>query len=982
VQQTPTANVCPNGQTSPAPCSSPITLRYYIPEGTTLGSDPVQVVTQGKPNLDFTLTPSNICSPVGSANCVVASSPCASLAGPAYCTVQVTFAPLAPGLRMGGVELTDSNNNPFATTLIPGLGNGPAIAFGPGAQTTLVSTGLDNPIELAVDAAGDAFIANANSGSVVEVPAGCTTTACQILVAGGLSSPTGVAVDGAGDVFIADRGNSRIVEVPAGCTNGSCQITLPASGLLYPLGVAVDGSGNVFVTDGGTQQVVELFADCSYRCQTTVGIGLAAAFAVAVDAAGDVFIADSANLKLVEVPAGCAVSNCQVTLATNFGAVQIAVDAAGDIFTVGSVAQQVLEIPAGCASSDCWVTFGTGLRNPWGVALDGAGNIFIDDAGTYSLVEINRSQPPSLAFASTPLGQTSSDSPQSVTFQNIGNKPLDAISPGLVVTGPNFVQVAGSGTPADCTSTFALTAGASCNLSISFTPQSVAPLSSTAMFTDNALNASPSAMQTVGLQGTGLGTPPAITSANYAVFTAGVYGSFTVTTTGVPTASIMESGSLPNGLTFHDTGDGTGTLKGTPLVSNGGNFSIGFTAQNGVAPSATQAFTIILQQPPTFTSASSATFTIGVAGSFTVITTGDPTPSIVESGPLPNGLSFHNNGDGTGTLKGTPLVFNGGNFSISFTAQNGIGSPVTEAFTIILQQPPAFTSANGAMFTIAAPNSFTVTTTGFPAPSIKESGALPPGVTLVDNHNGTATLSGTPSAGGSFPIVLSATNVVTTTQQNFTLNVAGVSISPSPLNFGTAYLNSSTTLSLTLTNMTKSTVTIGSLSITPGTANAAAYKAVNHCTAALKTGKSCTIAVTFLANAVGLQTATLNVSDSTVPTPHQVGLSAYVIDPVAQFSPTKLAFGTQAINSSQTMPVTLTNAGQTPLNIGGISITGTNSGEFSEVNNCPASLSPAAGCTISVTFAPTVKGARTGTLIVTDNVAGGQSTAALSGTGH
>ncbi len=255
-------------------------------------------------------------------------------------------------------------------------------------------------------------------------------------------------------------------------------------------------------------------------------------------------------------------------------------------------------------------------------------------------------------------------------------------------------------------------------------------------------------------------------------------------------------------------------------------------------------------------------------------------------------------------------------------------------------------------------------------------------MTFVDNHNGTATLAGTPSVGGTFPLVLTATNVVTSTQQNFTLNVSGVSISPPNLNFGTEYLNSSTTLSVTLTNMTKSSVTVTGVSITPGTANAAAYKAVSHCTAALKTGKSCTIAVTFLANALGLQTATLNVLNSTIASPQEVGLTAYVIDPVAQFNPAKLVFGTNPVNSFTTLPVQLTNTGQTPLNIGSITIVGANSAVFAQVNNCPAVLAPAANCTISVTFAPTVKGASAGTLTVTDNVASGKSTVALTGTGH
>ena len=138
MQQTPTANVCPNGQTGPAPCSYPITLQYFIPSGTTLGTNPVQVVTQGAANLDFTLTPSSICSPTGKVDCSIAtSSPCAGLAGPAYCTVPVTFAPLAPGLRMGAITITDNNGNLVATSYIYGIGQGPAIAFGPGVRSLI-----------------------------------------------------------------------------------------------------------------------------------------------------------------------------------------------------------------------------------------------------------------------------------------------------------------------------------------------------------------------------------------------------------------------------------------------------------------------------------------------------------------------------------------------------------------------------------------------------------------------------------------------------------------------------------------------------------------------------------------------------------------------------------------------------------------------------------------------------------------------------
>src|SRR5208337_2513462 len=74
--------------------------------------------------------------------------------------------------------------------------------------------------------------------------AGAQTT-LNVSVGGiGLSYPWGVAVDGAGDVFIADAYNNRMVEVPWSGGGYGAQTTVAASGLHNPYGVAVDGAGD------------------------------------------------------------------------------------------------------------------------------------------------------------------------------------------------------------------------------------------------------------------------------------------------------------------------------------------------------------------------------------------------------------------------------------------------------------------------------------------------------------------------------------------------------------------------------------------------------------------------------------------------------------------------------------------------------------------------------------------------------------------
>ncbi|HWB13084.1 MAG TPA: SdrD B-like domain-containing protein [Pirellulales bacterium] len=87
---------------------------------------------------------------------------------------------------------------------------------------------------------------------------------------------------------------------------------------------------------------------------------------------------------------------------------------------------------------------------------------------------------------------------------------------------------------------------------------------------------------------------------------------------------------------------------------------------------------------PTITSAAAASFTHGTAGSFTITTTGGPTPTITESGSLPNGLTFVDNGDGTATLSGTPASGTAGTYPLSIRANNGVGVAATQQFSLTI----------------------------------------------------------------------------------------------------------------------------------------------------------------------------------------------------------------------------------------------------------------------------------------------------------
>ena len=339
------------------------------------------------------------------------------------------------------------------------------------------------------------------------------------------------------------------------------------------------------------------------------------------------------------------------------------------------------------------------------------------------------------------------------------------------------------------------------------------------------------ATQTFTLTVTATGSAPKITSAKSATFTVGIAGSFQVKIAGSPTPVLGETGSLPAGLTFNAA---TGVLSGTPAAGTGGKSTLTFTASNGVGAAASQTFTLTVDQAAAITSANAATFVAGKTGKFTVTATGYPKPTRSETGSLPSGVSFNTS---NGVLSGTPAAGTGGTYSLTFTATNGVGTAASQTFTLTVKQVPAITSGNTATFVVGQSGSFTVTATGFPAPTFIEAGTLPTGLKF---NKTTGVLSGTPAAGtaNNYALTFTATNSAgKSTAQAFTLVISNAApavapIGPSsvePLALGTTLV---TTAVPAATNQVPSTTLVSSqpqpMRIHANDTNAAAQTADDH----------------------------------------------------------------------------------------------------------------------------------------------------------
>ena len=274
------------------------------------------------------------------------------------------------------------------------------------------------------------------------------------------------------------------------------------------------------------------------------------------------------------------------------------------------------------------------------------------------------------------------------------------------------------------------------------------------------------------------------------------------------------------------------------------------------------------------------------------------------------------------------------------------------------------------------------------------------GLSLPANASCFVAITFSPTASGSFSAEVDFTDDsgdVANSKQAALLYGVGAppapiaQILPATASFGTVAVGSiAQAQSITLTNTGSAELNLSSIAITGP--NAADFGIVaqgsNSCPAgggSIAVGGNCTVSAQFSPQSAGAKTASLSFSDNAANSPQTIPLSGTAIAPAIQLSASSLTFQGQNLGTtSASQSVTITNAGSAPLAINGVSISGTNAGDFTQANNCPANLavsSPGNSCAVQVTFSPSAIGSRTASLSIADNAAGNPHTVALSGSG-
>ena len=344
---------------------------------------------------------------------------------------------------VGNVYVADTFNHTIrmitpggVVTTLAGLAGNFGNADGTGSAAR-----FNSPRGVAVDSAGTVYVADTGNSRIRKITAGGVVTTLAGSIPGAVdgtgpaarfNQPRGIAVDGTGNLYVADTGNHTIRKITAGAvvttlagagTVGSNDGTGSAAQFSSPQGVAVDSAGTLYVADTNNNMIRQVTAAAvvtklagSGAPGGFDGTGVSARFngpvGVAVDSAGVVYVADTVSDTIRKITSGGVVTTLAGFIGS-LGAVDgagsaarfaypfgVATDTSGNIYVADRSNHTVRKVSpeghvttfAGLANTP-GTTDGTGsaarFNSPQGVAVDGAGTVYIADTLNHTIRTIS-----------------------------------------------------------------------------------------------------------------------------------------------------------------------------------------------------------------------------------------------------------------------------------------------------------------------------------------------------------------------------------------------------------------------------------------------------------------------------------------------------------------------------------------------------------------------------------------------------------------
>jgi hypothetical protein len=497
------------------------------------------------------------------------------------------------------------------------ISNSPRCGFsGDGGPDT--SAELYYPDGVAVDNKANVYVADTSNEVVRKINGGTITTIAGIGGINGyagdggpatnalLYNPEAVAVDPAGNVFIADYDNCRVREINATtgiintvAGNGNCAFTgdgvATDNGIEYPQGVAVDANDNLFISDysnrvrwvspSGIMTTIAGNGASNYYGDS--GPATAAALneptGIVLDSSGDIFVSDYGNFRVREITAFPALGTNVGSLAfglTSVGSssspLSVTVSAYGPV-TVSNIStsgafSEADDCPASmtngstCAMYVYFVPTASGTANG---SVTIVSNGFFNPINTVNLTGLGSA----ISLSGSPLSfgneiVKSTSAAQSVTVKNNGTS---AVTMGAItLTNTTDYKLSTNTCPA---SGKTLAGAATCTIGVEFDPQSTGAKRGSVVINDS----DPSSPQLIGLSGTGTSnvqlSPTSVTFATTAV---GVTSGATKITLTNATGGNVTLGATPVTLTGPFVNDtGVTTCTADLIVANKGTCVIG-----------------------------------------------------------------------------------------------------------------------------------------------------------------------------------------------------------------------------------------------------------------------------------------------------------------------------------------------------------------------------------------------------------------------